>query len=604
MSETSETSPKPPWRLSISAYLGLGLGGLVLLALSLLLWVTLGAVFKNTTELLEDKSRIFLEALTTQTSRYLDATLAPSKVVTDQISGGDLDPANTEELGQLLRTLLAATPQVDVLAFFHVDGMRSAAFRDRGLIKSDHQPWPDRVEIREAMREIQEGRSPVWGPPVHSPDIGTFLNYRRPVFEGETFKGMVTALVTIQTLSEFLGDLETETGQNTFILYNRDFVLAHLALASTFDGLNEDRPLPRVTEVGDPVLFNIWQKGWKENVLVAGSGHAYEANNAEYIFLYAPLDDYADAPWLVGSYFSLDAIGSQFTRMIVAASTALSIVVLIVIGTFLFGRLLRRPINQLAMAASSVRKLDLDKVPEIQRSHFAELDDAGQAFNAMTSALRAFSHYVPKDLVDRLMTRGDVEKLGSEAKEITVLMTDIVGFTTRAEGLSAIETAAFLNHHLGLVTHAIEAEGGIVDKYIGDAVMALWGAIDDEPDHAGRAIAAAIRIDEALKQDNLATGDEVRLRIGIHSGPVVVGNIGTVTRMNYTVVGDTVNTAQRLEALGKALLPKVDVAVLVSADAAHAVKGRHQMTSLGRHHLRGRRREIEIFTLGVNSPPK
>ncbi|MGH1478779.1 MAG: adenylate/guanylate cyclase domain-containing protein [Geminicoccales bacterium] len=596
MPESSSTPTNNPWRLPISTLLGLGLGGLVSVVLALLLWITLGAVFKNTTELLSDKSRIFLEALTTQTSRYLDATLAPSNVIAGQISRGTIDPRETDGVETLLRTLLAATPQVDVLAFFDVNGTRISASRSQGEILSRSDLWPERVEIKKAMEDVRTRRSSMWGPPVYSPNLGTFLNYRRPVFVGETFLGMVTALVTIRTLSDFLGSLETETGQNAFILYDRTHVLAHLNLAGGFDGLREDRPLPRVTEVGDPVLFNIWQDGWQESQLVAGSGHAGESANRDYIFLYTPLEDYADAPWLVGSYFSADAIDIQFERMMAAAVASSLLVLLTLFGTYFLGRLLRRPINQLAEAATAVQKLDLDGVPALPRSHFAELDDASRAFNAMASALRAFSHYVPKDLVSRLIMRGDIDDLTSEARDVTVLMTDIVGFTARAEQLSASATASFLNHHLGLVTHAIEAEGGIVDKYMGDAVMALWGAIDDEPDHAARAIAAAIRIQDAVHRDNIDRSDQVRLRVGLHSGPVIAGNIGTATRMNYTVVGDTVNLAQRLEVLGKDLLPDQEVAVLMSAETAKAAPNDIQMLSLGHHGMRGREQPIEIFT--------
>ncbi|MGI9491862.1 MAG: adenylate/guanylate cyclase domain-containing protein, partial [Geminicoccaceae bacterium] len=216
---------------------------------------------------------------------------------------------------------------------------------------------------------------------------------------------------------------------------------------------------------------------------------------------------------------------------------------------------------------------------------------------AMASALRAFSQYVPRDLVRRLIARGDINELRSEARTITVLMTDIVGFSGRAERLSVVETAGFLNRHLCLVTSAIEAEGGIVDKFIGDAVMAFWGAIEDEPDHASRAVAAANRIRQAVREDNAMRDDPVRLRIGIHSGPVVAGNIGTATRMNYTVIGDTVNIAQRLEALGKSLLPDHETAILLSAETASAVRPPDQLISLGRHILRGRTGQAEIFTL-------
>lgn len=597
----SDQSPiRRPWRLSIAAYLGLGLGSLVLLALALLLWITLGAVFKNTTELLNDKSRLVLSALTTQTSRYLDRALAPSNVIADQIVSGRVDPADTEGMSTLLRTLLATTPGIDVIAFFDIDGTRVAAFRTQQGIESNREPWPDMVEIGEVLEVVREKRAAVWGPPVYSPDLGTFLNVSRPVFEGETLKGITTALVTVRALSDFLGSLETEFGQNSFILYDRDYVLAHLALAGGFDGLNEARPLPKVTEVGDPVLFNIWQDGWQDNALIAGSGHAGRAADREYIFLYSPLGDYADASWLVGSYFSSDNIATQVERMVATAVGSILLVVLTVLGTYLLGRFLRRPINELADAATAIQKLDLDAVPRLAPSRFAELDEAGKAFNAMVAGLRAFSLYVPRDLVNRLMARGNITELHSEARNVTVMMTDIKGFTSRAEKMSADETAQFINHHLALVNTCIEAEGGIIDKYMGDAVMALWGAIDDEADHAARAVSAAIRIAKALHLDNKTADDPVKIRIGIHSGIVVAGNIGTATRMNYTVIGDTVNMAQRLEALGKSLLPEREIAILISAETAEALPASIETSSLGQHTLRGRARQIEIFTLEGN----
>jgi class 3 adenylate cyclase len=178
-----------------------------------------------------------------------------------------------------------------------------------------------------------------------------------------------------------------------------------------------------------------------------------------------------------------------------------------------------------------------------------------------------------------------------------VLFTDIVDFTARTADLGAEQTAEFLNHHLRLVTACIDAEEGMVDKFIGDAVMALWNAIDDQPDHSVRAARAALAIAVAIREDNRGRERPVRVRIGLHSGPVVVGNIGTATRMNYTVVGDTVNVAQRLEAIAKDMLPAADVAILLSAATARALPADLRPGSLGRHRLRGRDAPTEIFML-------
>lgn len=138
----------------------------------------------------------------------------------------------------------------------------------------------------------------------------------------------------------------------------------------------------------------------------------------------------------------------------------------------------------------------------------------------------------------------------------------------------------------------------MIDKYIGDASMALWNAAEAQPDHALRAVRAAGAIRAAIDADNAGREQPVRLCIGVHSGPVVVGNIGSTTRMNYTVVGDTVNTANRLESLGRELLPDAEVAVLLSEATVTALPAGLPVVSLGHHALRGRDAPTEVFMLG------
>ncbi len=596
-----ETTGRPRKRLSIAGWLGIGLGGLVAAALGLLLWVTLSAVFKNTTELLNDKSRLFLGALSAQTRHYLDATLAPASVIADEIAEARIDPEGDDEIAPLLRSLLASTPEISALAFFdRSDRTRVAAYYRGNDIVTDREPWPVLEELDQALRQAREKRAAVWGPPIYDSLPGTFLNLRVPVYTDGDFRGIVTALVTVRALSRFLRELEVEVGQNAFILYDRDYVLAHPRLIEPLDGLSRERPLPSIAEIGDPVLAEIWRDGWEERKLVAGSGHY---DDRGYVFLYQPLDEYADTPWLVGSYFPEDAIGTQFERMVASGVLSLLIVLLTVAATFLFGRFLRRPIAELADAAGLVRALDFDRVPVLPRSRIAELDDAGRAFDGMVAALRGFSRYVPKGLVARLVEAGDVDAIRSEVKPVTIMMADIVDFTPRAERMSAEETADFLNAQLALITGCIEAEGGIVDKFMGDGVMAHWGAIDAEPDQAGRAVRAASHLRAAITRDNQSRPDPVRLRIGIHSGDVVAGNIGTISRLNYTVVGDAVNMAQRLEALGKTLLPDAEVAILMSAETRQALDRSIEIRSLGFHALRGREAEVEVFTAAADGRP-
>ncbi|MYF87564.1 MAG: adenylate/guanylate cyclase domain-containing protein [Rhodospirillaceae bacterium] len=187
--------------------------------------------------------------------------------------------------------------------------------------------------------------------------------------------------------------------------------------------------------------------------------------------------------------------------------------------------------------------------------------------------------------------------------DITVMFTDIAGFSSVSEDLSAPEVAALVNRHFEIVAGCIEAEDGTVDKFIGDSVMAFWGAPDAQPDAAGRACRAALAIADGIRAENVqrqAAGEApLGIRIGIHSGSATVGNIGSPGRINYTIIGDAVNVGQRLEQLGKTLCPDgSETAILISGDTAAGLGPEFAPKPAGRHRVKGRAGEVDVFTLG------
>ena len=170
--------------------------------------------------------------------------------------------------------------------------------------------------------------------------------------------------------------------------------------------------------------------------------------------------------------------------------------------------------------------------------------------------LRAvFSQYVSRTVVDRILADPARAKLGGERKELTVLFSDIRGFSAFAEGMGPEALASFLGEYLTPMTELVLDSGGTLDKYIGDAVMAIWAAPIDVPDHAARACDVALRMQEALVELNKKWQAEgkprVAIGIGINTGAMSVGNMGTPARFDYTVLGDQVNLGARLEALTK-----------------------------------------------------
>jgi class 3 adenylate cyclase len=264
------------------------------------------------------------------------------------------------------------------------------------------------------------------------------------------------------------------------------------------------------------------------------------------------------------------------------------------------GRKISRPIQSASAGAARIAELEISDVEELPRSPFAELDSQARSFNAMLGALRWFQTYVPRSLVRRLISRGDRE-IASEERALTILFTDLVGFTSASEAMTARETADLLNHHFALLAKGVESEEGTIDKFMGDALMAFWGAPDPQPDQADRAVRAVCAMARTVQEDNALRRGQglapVRMRMGLHSGLAVVGNIGAPERMNYTVVGDTVNTAHRMEGLGKEVAPDTDIVILASETVVAAMTLDVKHEPVGAFTVKGRIEPVEVFRM-------
>jgi class 3 adenylate cyclase len=304
----------------------------------------------------------------------------------------------------------------------------------------------------------------------------------------------------------------------------------------------------------------------------------------------------------VGAYFRNEDVNTALLRLLWAAAAGFGALILACIAAVVLARHIARPIVRLAAAASRIGELEIGEVDALPPSVFRELDEQARAFNTMLGGLRWFETYVPKTLVRRLIGRGEAGAVESVEREVTVMFTDIAGFTTLSEGKPAAEVASFLNEHFAMIARAVEDTGGTVDKFIGDAVMAFWGAPEEQPDHAERACRAALALADAHRAENAARRDRgqpaVGIRVGIHSGPVTVGNIGAPGRMNYTIVGDTVNVGQRLESLCKQIYAdRPEIAVALSAATAAKLGPDFAPQPAGRHQVPGRQEPIEVFKL-------
>ncbi len=579
--------------IRIRTLLAISMGGLVLAATAMVLTIALFASASNTFELLNDRTVLITDGIEKEVRSRLDSASEVVDGYVSEVRTGSLRDATPEELQNALSVALATAPEVSVLLYWNHDLVRRLAARlPDGTIALEGPEAEASRNIRAAL-EVMPPRSRKWGAPVVEDGV-SYMNFSSSVGPGTSDAAYVVAAVSLAHFSDVVTEIGRQYGATAFMLYGKDEVLAHPNLV---DGsVAKGRAVVPIAEVNDGVLAN-FAKG--EPVEFMGSARRQyvetlriENGGTFDLLMYRWLYGYGPEPIAVGAYFPRTEVSDTVRRLGLSGLAGGVIALIGVAAAIVLGGFIARPVRHLAESASAVARLDLDAVPRPPRSPIAEVDEQARAFGLMLDALKVIQTYVPRRLVQRLIALGAETGMPSEARELTVMFTDIARFSEISERMGAEETAAFLNRHFGLLAACIEAENGTIDKYIGDAVMAFWGAPDRMDDHAARAVRAARRIAETLTADNARRAKKglrpVRVRIGIHSGPAVVGNIGAPERVNYTIVGDTVNDAQRLEALGHLLDAGADVTILMSVETARLAGAEARAAEdVGKHRLAG-----------------
>lgn len=610
---------KPEKRLrlrpSISLVLTLGVGTLMFLAAAAF-GIAMVNGRLNTVDLLRERNETIVSRLVERTRLRLDPALAHVDAMAKRLEEKKIDINDVGRLNDYMLAALDGLPQVDAFGLLRADMVATRAVRLPGGTTITHHSnineYPDTAARSEAVRRLflmahQTGnREAKWGDLIWNPEINqAMINAHAPVNVDGTFVGEALAVLSLGSLSRLIETDSIDGEAVNFILYDDAHVLAHPTLLNHEYTVSADKLLPTLDDIHDPVLRRIWDGKVERRLAAAMLGsegaHIVSAEGRQWIFVYRRLEDYGDKPWIVGRYFAFDQIETEIMRLQLAAAAGALSLVLSLLVAWRIAHLIRRPLLAISNAANRLRNLDFD-APPLDRTRLRELDDAAQAINAANAALHWFGNYVPRKLVNRLVREGEEAINVSKQREVTVMFTDLVGFTAMSERMQAEEVAAILNEHFELVTACIEAEGGVVDKFIGDAVMALWGGIKRDEDHAVRACRAAMAICREMAADNarrqMLGKPVLRLRIGLHSGPVVIGNIGAPGRINYTVVGDTVNSAQRLEQLGHDHMSDAEQFIaLASAETVESARLDPKPPLVGRLNVKGRQAPIEVYRL-------
>jgi len=304
----------------------------------------------------------------------------------------------------------------------------------------------------------------------------------------------------------------------------------------------------------------------------------------------------------------VDPVVQSGTSQLISA--AIAVVCLGVVAGMIFVALLVGPLRRLRLGVERLADGEFDtRVPPTSRD---EIGDLTRAFNEMGDSLEqkqrvqnAFGRYVNDYVLNQLL-EGDDQQFAGIEQEITILFVDIRQFTRLSEGMKARDVVMLLNEVFQLVSDRILEHGGTIDKFIGDSVMAYFGAPIRHSDHALRGVTAAIEIirsitlrNQRLAQTANTQNVPVQFGIGIHSGSVVVGNIGSDRRTDFTAVGDAVNVAHRLEKLSKA------GEILLSEAVQRRVRADVRLEFAGERQLSGREEPVHVYRVDDDrlSPP-
>lgn len=410
---------------------------------------------------------------------------------------------------------------------------------------------------------------------------------------------VIGADIPLDTLSDFLRDQQVGPNGRTLIV-SGDRVVAHPE-PGFFERAGAEA-LPGIEEAGVDGLAEALERarqGKAPNPARERKGRALHVASL-------PIADIASWDLVVSADTSDFLQRSRETRR-----DALMISVLILALTFLFAgfvsRDLSRPMESLARKVDRVRTLRFDNNFSVD-SRVVEVLTMSTALAGMQAALQSFARFAPANLVQQLMASGEVARLGGEHRVVSVLFSDIQGYSTLTERMDPSDVVELLNAYFSAMQEVIEAHHGVALEYAGDAILVAFGAPLELAEHAEHAARCALAMVAALGELNAdwdRTGlsrrwkdigvHELRARVGVHTGEVVAGNLGSRTHMKYGIVGDTVNVAARLETLNKDLGTSILISEQVAAALPEALRA--GATLQGEFHLRGRDQEMKVYSL-------
>ncbi|GIW82945.1 MAG: adenylate/guanylate cyclase domain-containing protein [Gemmatales bacterium] len=562
-----------------------------------------------------------------------------TNLIAQLIKSGEIDRQSDEQLVRFFLPAMAAHRSLmSCFAVREADGTGIGIWRDgqtfhiwqvvrdpetkqfhmRDYLAQDFPKKPTAIErdipdprTRPWYRAARQSKQAVWTETYHflpafveQATLG--LTFAMPLFNSEgKLLAVVESDLDVGQVSDFLKHLKIGQNGIAFIVeFRRDGKRRVIAVPDRrkvqdmFDSLRGDAGNPHASlqNLGDSRIDGFMNQLPGELVNEKGQ-FLFVVDGVRYVGSYDRLDDPAAPEWLIGVVIPEEDIMGQVDAGIRRHVLFAWVILLIAIGISLYvSAQVARPLEYLSRETEAIAQLQIEPRP-VMHSVIREVDQLSLAIEEMKTGLRSFQKYVPAELVRSIVRSGQEANLGGEAREVTIFFADIQGFTTIAETMSPEELVSQLREYLTALSGIIAATQGTVDKYIGDAIMAFWGAPSLDAQHALHACVAAWRGQQKLAELRSAWESSGKppfhTRMGLNTGNVVVGNIGSESRLNYTVMGDAVNLANRIEGLNKFYGTKILITETTFAAAGETIVAR----PLDRVSVKGKTQGVFVYEL-------
>lgn len=564
----------------------------------ILILLTSGAVltvvyFAGARRTARDLSRSLIQQTADRAVAELDRSYGPvvrNLLIARQWGGQGLldDSGDSRKLNALFIPMLEQFPQISSLNLANTEGFGHLLLRDMDtwtwknrVVRTDRwgkrtlwRRWRD-VEnmIDEWWKELDyDPRSTRWFQGAINPEAGeepywtepyTFFTTKDPGItvsirwktKGNNSTTYVIAFDLLLTdVSVFTTGLQVSEHGKAVVL-TEDGAVIGLPRDERFQSLSEIKAavLSPAEKLGIPVLADA-VRNWKAMGTEAQEFFRFKSERAYWWGGFLPVDVGNYTLWMAVMVPEADFLAEANRRRDMVLLITLGALAVAVLMATLLARRYGRPLEELAAQSRRIRDLDLRPGDPVS-SQLVEVNQLAEAQEQMLSGLQSFARYVPIDVVRELLRRGEVARIGGRTEVLTVLFTDIRGFTTIAEGMSPEALTAQMAEYFDGMLEVLHSNKATVDKFVGDAIVAFWGAPNPDTNHAKNAVKAVLLCSRRLAELNRHWEQRglpaLPTCFGINTGSVVVGNVGAPSRLSYTALGDTVNLASRLEALNR-----------------------------------------------------